>query len=405
MSTRRGKPPMNEGKTRLCVITPTHWKAFMGGAQYQVKCILDELTRTDRYEITYLANRVAADFRPDSYRIVPIGRSAPRLGYLMHTLPLYRALREARPAVIYQRVACGYTGIAAHYARANHARLIWHVAHDSDVMPGSLIDGRNPLRRLLEKRSVEYAIRHASHIVTQTAHQAALLKANYGRAADAVIPNLHPEPTEPVDKSGPLSVVWIANLKPWKQPDAFVRLARALQDLDNVEFTIVGALMAGPRETAWGMDLMQGIEATPNLRYVGQLDQTAVNALLARAHVFVNTSLHEGFANTIIQAWMRETAVVSLHVDPDEVFSRERVGFHAGGSEERLSELVRRLVTEPELRHEYAVRSRDHAHTHHSVRNARLLAELIDTGRIISDRPSVADTGGALGTIAGSVAK
>ena len=174
----------------------------MGGAQYQIKCLLDELVALERFEITYVANRVVPDFRTDDYEIVPIGGRMPRLGFLMHTIPLYRALKAIRPDVIYQRVACGYTGVAAHFARRHNAELIWHVAHDSDVTPESSMHGRNPVRRFLEKRSVEYGIRHAHHIVTQTDHQAALLRSNYGRTAAAVIPNFHPLPSEAIDKSG-----------------------------------------------------------------------------------------------------------------------------------------------------------------------------------------------------------
>jgi glycosyltransferase involved in cell wall biosynthesis len=380
-------PPLQEtglaqrntfSRIRLCVVIPVHWEAFMAGSQYQAKCILDELLPSGRYDVTYVANRVAPDFKPSDYRIVQIGGRLSRLGYLVHTLPLYRALREIRPDVIYQRVGCGYTGIAAHYARRNGARMIWHVAHDGDVTPKSLFYGRNPITRFLERSSVEYAIRHATHIVTQTEHQAALLKKNYGRGADAVIPNFHPLPAETIDKSVPLSVVWIANLKRWKQPDAFVRLAAALSDLTHVHFVLVGAPMTAPSDRQWADTLMTSIEATPNLEYVGLKAQEEVNALLARAHVFVNTSLDEGFANTFIQAWMREVPVVSLHVNPDGVFDRERVGIHAAGSEERLYQAVRRLISDPKLRSKYAACARIYVEKRHSVRNVRLLEKLID---------------------------
>jgi glycosyltransferase involved in cell wall biosynthesis len=148
--------------------------------------------------------------------------------------------------------------------------------------------------------------------------------------------------------------------------------------MTHVRFVLVGALMATPHERQWAKALMASIKATPNLEYVGQKSQEEVNVLLARAHVFVNTSQDEGFANTFIQAWMREVPVVSLHVNPDDVFDRERVGIHAAGSEERLYQAVRRLISDRQLRSEHAACARIYAQKRHSVRNVRLLEKLID---------------------------
>ena len=360
----------------------------MGGSQYQIKCLLDELLALNRYEITYLANRTTPDFVDDRYSVVPIGRKVPRFGYLMHAIPLYRALRHARPDVIYQRVACGYTAVAAHYARRHGARFIWHVAHDSDVSPDSSIHGRNPLRRFLEKRSVEYGIRNTDQIVTHTEHQAALLHQNYDRVADAMVPNFHPFPTERNDKSGPLTVLWVANLKPWKRPEAFVRLAESLLDLEDVRFMMVGALSAGAQEWQWEETLLTRMEETPNLDYLGRLTQDQVNELMARAHVFVNTSRREGFAKTFIQAWMREVPVVTLSVNPDGVLDRERVGICAG-SEERLSDAVRTLLTNAPQRQEYAARACAYAAKKHSLHNALLLADMIDRSRIANHNAGI----------------
>ncbi len=375
---------MGEGngqkKTRLCIVTPAHWKAQPGGAEYQIDCILRELIPTDRYDVTYIARHVDPEFRPDGYRIVSVGTSGrhPRWGYLEDMWAVNKALREHQPHVIYQRVGCGYTGVCASYARRHGARMIWHVAHDTDVSHESLPDGRNPIRHRLEKLSLEYGLRRTQKIVTQTQAQSLLLDANYGREANRVVPNFHPLPLETIDKSGPLQVLWIANLKPWKRPEVFVRLANSLRDLTGVHFLMVGAAATGAGDRAWSQQLTASIEATPNLRYLGSLPQNKVNELLARAHLFVNTSVHEGFPNTFIQAWMREVPVASLSVDPDGVLERECVG-RLSGTEDRLATWVRSMLTKPQLRKEYSLRAKTYAFAHHSPANVSLLRELIDS--------------------------
>jgi glycosyltransferase involved in cell wall biosynthesis len=364
---------------RLCVVTPSHANASTGGAQYQIDCLLQEIRRRGTSEVTYVA-RTAAEVSSDSgYRILRIGDGGhvSRFGYLPDAPALYRALQLAKPQVIYQRVGCAYTGIAAAWASRNGARMIWHVAHDNDVMRESLRDKGNPVRVYIEKRSLEYGIRRASQIVAQTQQQADLLLRNYGRKAAAVIPNFQPEPVETIDKSGTVTVVWIAGLKPWKQPEVFVRLARSLADLSHVRFVVAGGRMSGSGDRAWTEKLMAQIAATPNLDYIGEKSQAAVNELLARSHLFVNTSLFEGFPNTFIQAWMREVPVVSLTVNPDGVLDSRRVGIHAS-DEASLADSVRKLVADGPLRQRMAEQARRYALERHSMRNAAVLADLLE---------------------------
>lgn len=373
---------MTARRLKLCIVTPHQSKAQRGGAEYQMQCLVDALAQTGRYEVFYLARHTDPQGDEQRYRIVNVAGPTAlfRFGYAMDALPLYRALKEISPDVIYQRVASGHTGICGLYVRNHGTRLIWHVAHDTDVTPGERLDGRNPLRRFLEERTLEYGIRRATHIVTQTHQQAALLKRHYGRAADAVIANFHPEPTEPSDKSGPLRVLWVANLKPWKQPDAFIRLARALRDRRDVRFVMIGAASKGSGDRAWTDELLSAIKATPNIDYLGELSQAETNRQLAKSHVFVNTSLHEGFPNTFIQSWMREVPVVSLHVNPDAVLEREAVGFHTQ-TEANLAARVGELLDDAPLREQYADRARRHALRTHSLRNTQHLMQLIDTGK------------------------
>ncbi len=362
-------------KPRICIVNPFE---HGGGAEYQIEQLIEALVRSGEYEIHYLTHFVDERERARAYQVSRIGRGGPipRFGYLMEARSLYRRLREIDPCIIYQRVACGYTGVCAFYARRRGIPLVWHVAHDTDVTPQLLDRGRNILRLGLEKWAVRWGARHASRIVVQTQHQADLLLNNYARRADAVIPNFHPPAAETIDKSGPLTVIWIANLKTWKQPEVFIRLANSLSNCPAVRFVMVGASAVTPDNDHWQRALMRSINSATNLQYVGQKTQEEVNELLARAHIFVNTSLHEGFPNTFIQAWLRDVAIVSLQVDPDHVLDRDGVGIVAR-SEAGLDTAVRSWIDNPDARSAYVRRGRQHATAHHSLRNAEQLQRLL----------------------------
>ncbi len=368
----------NSHTKKLCIIIPTHWEAVMGGSQYQGKILIEELLKRGGYEISYLASRIDPSFSPEGYEII---RIAERKGLgrhlkFVHGPKLLELLRDIEPDLIYQRVGCAYTGIAAYYAKRHGCKMVWHVAHDRTLMPFDRRISRDLLFRYAERKMLEYGISHADHIVAQTEGQKELLETRFGRAA-TVIPNFHPAPREEIHKPRPIKVVWVANLKQWKRPELFVRLASELQVLDDVEF-----LMVGEPAGFWGGqrngDMEERMASLPNLRYLGARSQDEVNALLATAHIFVNTSRYEGFANTFIQAWMRKVPVVSLEVDPDQVVSREGVGLFADGDYEKMREQVRALVQDDRLRNEMGETAQRYALANHSVKNVERLLKVFE---------------------------
>jgi glycosyltransferase involved in cell wall biosynthesis len=373
-------------RRKICIVNPFE---HGGGAEYQISLLIDALSGSGEFEIHYLTHFPDQRDRTRNYQVSRIGDGGPipRLGYVVEARSLYRLLREIGPDIIYQRVACAYTAVCALYARRRGVPLIWHVSHDTELTPGHLDRTRNFLRLRLEKWLAQWGGRHATGIVVQTQFQAELLTRNYARTADAVIPNFHPPAAEPIDKSGPLTVLWVANLKPWKQPEIFVRLAQSLKDRGDIRFVMVGAAAPPGKRWAWESALMSDIHTAANLQYLGEKTQEEVNALLARAHIFVNTSRHEGFPNTFIQAWLRDVAVVSLQVDPDQVLARGGAGIVAH-SEAALVAAVRDLIDAPQVRAGFVARGREHAQVHHSLRNAEVLGRLL--GGTAGDRPRTA---------------
>src|SRR5262249_39802366 len=157
-------------------------------------------------------------------------------------------------------------------------------------------------------------IRNAGTIIVQTKDQKSLLESNYGRSDAIVVRNFHPLP--PPSERGAFQtndkkrVVWVANLKPVKNPEAFIRLAVRFSDERDVEFVLIGAAQGKP---AWNADITTMMQSAPNLRYLGEQTQERINELLWGATAVVNTSHEEGFSNVFIQAWMRGVPIVSLN--------------------------------------------------------------------------------------------
>jgi len=108
---------------------------------------------------------------------------------------------------------------------------------------------------------------------------------------------------------------------------------------------------------------MQGL---PNIEYIGGLTFDESNELVGRASIVLNTSKYEGFPNTFIQAWMRETPTVSLNIDPDDVVKKNKLGFHSRSFEHMVKD-TQFLIANKEAREEMGRNARRYAEKNHDI--------------------------------------
>jgi glycosyltransferase involved in cell wall biosynthesis len=377
-------------RLKLCILVKSHWEARMGGSQYQAKVLIDYLLQHYDVDIVYLTTRADPTFTPEGYRIVPFSdrRGMRRYASFFDVVRLYRALSRERPDIILQFVGSAHTGIAALYARRHGCKMIWRVTSDPSVEPETA-SWLQPHRRL-ERLFLNFGIRNATLILAQTQYQRARLAATFPNAPVQVLPNFHPTPPD-CGRNGAVvrQVVWIANLKPLKNPGAFVRLARRFAHRSDIRFVMIGDTMD---DGDWTKRQLSDIAATPNLEYCGALSQAAVNGVLEHTDLLVNTSDYEGFSNTFIQAWMRRVPVVSLRVDPDRLLSRGGLGA-VTGDEDALHERVAALLADPDRCAAIGARARRYALEHHAESNIETLAHLLHLARgltrdLAAPRPS-----------------
>lgn len=366
--------PESERKIRLCIVMGSHWAAHMGGAQYQVKCLLDVITKRSDFQTYYLARKTPENVQRYDYEIVRVGSARRGAGrFLFDLRSIYGALKQLRPTVVYQRGLKTYTGICALYCARYGARFVFHVAHDNDVCHPHYGWKLSSIVRRLERRIAEYGLHRANTIVVQTNDQARTLRSEYGLEAAATVPNFHPIPVDGVrhQDSGRLRILWIANFKRAKNPEIFVDLAEAFMSRSDVEFVMIGR---GGR-TGFSA-LHERIKRLGNLRYLGELPIERVNQELSVSDIFVNTSTAEGFPNTFIQAWLRGVPVVSCFVDPDGCLSKGGAGIVAG-DRERLIAIIADLLTDRSRLRKLSDAARAYGHANHHPDRAQRLVELL----------------------------
>lgn len=364
-------------KKSICFLIPSHFSANFGGAEYQVKLILNAFSQNSNFNIYCLCKYVGTNYSHKGYHIRKIGYGTSGSGFgrfgLVSDFPsLYRALKKIEPQIIYQRIGCAYTGIAALYAKKHNKKMIWHISSENNVKPFKFNFEKRIIFDYIDKKLTEYGIRNCWKIIGQTEDQNKLLTKHYARRCDAIIPNFHPYIACEIQKEKPLKILWVANFKEMKRPEIFVEVAKHFEQRDDVQFYMIGRGQDRKNQTR----IEEEIANINNLKYLGEKKIEEVNDLFCQAHIFINTSDFEGFPNTFIQAWMRKVPVVSLNVDPDDILKNEGIGFHSGSFEQLVKD-TKRLMEDEELREAMGEKAQCYAFKNHSLANIEKIVELI----------------------------
>ncbi|MCB1755694.1 MAG: glycosyltransferase [Gammaproteobacteria bacterium] len=362
-------------RKKIAIVTPHHWTGSYGGAEYQISLLIGELAKTHPdLELHYLCKPSPDHIQPQDHTIheVTAQRWFSKYGTFFDAFGLYKALKTLQPDYIYQRVGCAYTGVCAWYCKHSSASMLWHIASDADVgVSTQRLFSRRP-HHYIEQKVFEYGIRHANKIVAQQQHQADQLEKNFSRSVDAVIANFQPVPELLATQNERRLVLWIGNLKELKQPDLFIDLAEQIGPIAGVSFCMAGR----PQTGKWGDRLLARLNSCDAVEYLGEISQQEVYTLLEQTRLLVNTSQYEGFPNTFIQAWMRETPVLSLQVNPDGILDRHPIGIMSGNFEHLVRD-CRELLENREKHDIMAKSARTYAIENHSLLNVEKLLQVL----------------------------
>lgn len=336
---------------RICFVSPSqHWLR-PGGAEIAIKYLAEHLAARGWAVRFVCAGAAETEGTAPSGAPVFYYRKASRWG-LGDGPSMMRALRRADADVYYQRVTSVLTLVTGLFCRRASRMMIWAAAHNRDCAPFRHVrevfrrgrgaryswKGIGPvlLKRLIVDLAYPLGIYLADVRLAHMEEQQRLLRRAMFLQSELLYKG-YPCERVRVNHDGQAPdgrqiVVWIANLRSWKRPEIFVRLAARLAAPDR-EFRMIGAPFrdAGAQEA-----FERSVADVPGLRYVGELSHEEVLNQLAGASLLVHTSEVEGFANVFIEAWMNGTPVVTKDFNPDDVIER----YGVGGVAETFDELV-----------------------------------------------------------------
>ena len=159
-----------EKKLKVCILTPIHFSALTGGAEYQIMLLIEALKKTNKYEVFYVCQKADENYIPDGHQICLINSSRMPGSWVSFfgAKLIYAALKKIKPSIIYQRVGGLYTGVGAYYAKKYNAKIIWHVSSDRNLVFQWKNNFKEELFTLTERMFLNYGIKNSTAIIAQT---------------------------------------------------------------------------------------------------------------------------------------------------------------------------------------------------------------------------------------------
>ena len=367
---------------KICFVNPHYYKKVVGGAEVQMYLLAREFFKHG-WEVHYVTEDISNKTIDDDIILHSFKKSRSiKKSYLQ----FIKILNHINADVYYQRGRKLYTAFMGRFSEETGKAFIFSTSMDIDCrkykqIPRILTSKTNFVKKIwhiinefkIDKLSLE-GIRNASLILCQSTYQQEALKRNLG-IESKTFRNVHPVPDEKrILKCNPPIILWLANIKPIKQPELFLKLAEELRNID-CKFILAGRMVSANYRK-----YINALESKMNnFTYIENVSFEQSNDLISKSSIFVNTSLSEGFPNVFIQDWLRKTPTVTLNCDPDNIIKKERLGFHSQNFDQLLKD-VTKLISNKTLRESMGNNARNHAITHYGIENnfGNLLCETME---------------------------
>jgi len=299
------------------------------------------------------------------------------LRWLYYRLPYtYKKLKAVKPDYLYVSIPSWTSVLIGVMCYLLKIRFIQRISNDNQL------DKRfRKNYSAIQLFFLNLGLRLSHHILCQNNFQLQVVKKKYPRKAAIKITNpLYLKDYELDEKvRSRRYIAWVGIYRHQKNMKLLYQIASILK---HDQIIVAGKEGANcDPETHLYLDKLKKL---PNVKFSGFLDRTQILPFLANARFLLNTSHHEGFSNTFLEAWSVGTPVISgVNVNPDSIISKYDLGIIYDDVFDLCKQYA--AVT-PELYQLLSGNAREYVAHHHGYRllAAKLLRYLSATDHIIS---------------------
>jgi glycosyltransferase involved in cell wall biosynthesis len=313
----------------------------IGGGELQIALLAKVLAKIG-HEVVVLDYETTEKFETcEGIKVYPIkgwNKGLRIIRAFTHRLPqLYLSLRDQKADIYYCRILDSRHIFAYLAAQKVKANFILGLASDFEVMnfrarwkyyyldnlhnPWFFFDG------IFSEIVYPWLLRKSNYVFVQHIGQREiLLRKNIN---SVVFPNLVdlndlPVVTNPVKKDF-VYIGWLEKRK------GFVEFFELIKKAKLHTFKVIGQPVGKT-----GFIYYQKLKLFKNVTLFGKLNHSETLSNILNSKALISTSPMEGFPNVFIEAWACGIPVLSLHVDPGNVITKEGLGMVANGDTDKL---------------------------------------------------------------------
>jgi len=341
---------------RIAIVTTKSWftSKTIGGAEKQIYYISKALIKAGHIVDLYTMD-IDKSFIKEGVNIIPTWnprKGIPKLRYITYRLPaLKKQLKSINYDIVYMRGRSLYSASVIKALYSTKTITVIGIAHDSNLSWRTWKQSfptRSKWGDFFSWLNLKYfhafSLRLADVVITQNDYQSEIAKkysTNVLLCPNIIQNNMKKNSPQHIVYS---DVVWIGGLRLEKGIESLFQI---IDSLPKIKFTVIGET-TGSRQYHISKKLMQ----KHNVIYLNHVDNNSIHGILRASKLLLNTSPHEGFSNTFLEAWLSGIPVIALHVNPSKLLSDMKLGYCANGDKDALIKNMLYLLNNKSLRTE-----------------------------------------------------
>ena len=318
-----------------------------GGAQVQIALLAKALAMKG-HEVVVIDpfSNQGSFVTPEGVRLLDVpgwNKGLPVLRMFTHRLPALYKMFLAQKADFYYVRTRAYVHLASYLAAKKiGGKFIQAIASDIDVFSyknqyryeykGSFNLAKYLLVNLPNDVVLKYLLRKADYVLLQHAGQ----NINLGKAEGKVVlfPNIIDSANVPkAVRPAKNYVIYVGSLSMLKGADI-------LDQLTDITSSANPVMIVGQPNDAKSTTIYAKLTQKKNVVATGRLSHTEALQLIAESKAVINTSNFEGFPNIFLEAWASGVPVISLNVNPGDVFNHYKLGICCHGDIRKMKAAI-----------------------------------------------------------------